>query len=101
MALDIAGNPHISYFDEDGDNLKYARWTGTRWKATFIDTAGSLGIYTSITLDIEGKPYISYYDITSKNLKAAIFKGISWNILTVDKYGDAGLFTSIAFIAEY
>jgi hypothetical protein len=52
LALDSAGNPHISYFDAMNEDLKYARWTGSSWNIETVDSPGEVGHYTtSLALD--------------------------------------------------
>ena len=57
IALDPAGNPHISYRDANA-GLKHAYWTGSAWNIDQIDSEGS---WTSIVVDASGYVHISYY----------------------------------------
>lgn len=66
--------PHISYFDEGTDDLKYATWEqyadgSGHWLIQKVDTKGKVGKDTSI--DVSGNVYISYYDESNKDLKFA------------------------------
>jgi hypothetical protein len=95
IAVDTSGNPHISYYDETNKNLKYARWTGSKWQIETVDSKGN-GEYTSLTLDSSNNPHISYYNSTNNNLKYAKWTGSNWKIETVDPGWCCGLYTSIA-----
>ena len=61
LALDSAGNAHISYHDFTNDDLKYAHWTGSAWEIEVVDDLGSVGSYSSLVLDDSDSPHISYY----------------------------------------
>ncbi len=100
IALDVNGNPHISYFDNDNDDLKYAKKIGASWSIETVDTTGDCGHYTSISLDADGNPHISYFDDTNDNLKYAKKTGATWSIENVDTTGVVGLYTSIAVDAN-
>ena len=63
LALDAAGRPHISYYDETNDDLKYAAFDGSAWRIEAVETAGGVGTCTSLALDVAGRPHISYYDV--------------------------------------
>jgi PKD repeat protein len=100
IALDSMGYPHISYYDEYYQNLKYARWTGSDWIIEPVDTPGEVGEYSSIALDSYDHPHISYYDRTHKALKYAKWTlAEAWFIYTVDSPvsgENIGKFSSIA-----
>jgi len=103
LALDTLDNPHISYQgsaslweDVSKGDLKYARWTGSKWVTQTVDSEGLVGMYTSLALDSDGNPHISYYDATNGSLKYAWWTGSTWLIQTVDSEGDVGRYTSLA-----
>ena len=101
LALDGSGNPHISYYNQtltgnpklQGD-LKYAKWTGSAWEISTVDTGG-VGLYISLALDGAGNPRISYYDYGQGFLKYAKWNGSEWNISTVDTIDDVGRYSSL------
>ncbi len=68
----------------------------TTWVSGTIDSAGSVGWYTSIALDSGGKAHISYWDRTNTNLKYSTNASGSWVATTVDSAGSVGSYTSIA-----
>jgi hypothetical protein len=71
ITLDKGGNPHISYFDQLNNDLKYARWDSSAWTIQTVDSTGNIGMYTSIALDKDGNPCISYLDYGNGDLKYA------------------------------
>ncbi|MBP6016232.1 MAG: hypothetical protein KA586_05880 [Candidatus Promineofilum sp.] len=99
LALDAAGNPHISYFDNTYRDLKYATWNGTSWDLQTVDSGGIVGPFTSLALDADGNPHISYFDNTNFALKYAAWNGTSWDLETVDSAEAVGEYTSLALDA--
>ena len=71
LALDSAGNPHISYYDFASADLKYAYYDGAAWQIQTVESAGSVGWYTSLALDSGDRPHISYWDTNNDDLKYA------------------------------
>jgi len=106
LALDKSWNPAISYYDATNGDLKYARYTGSKWvgmsdpnKPDTVDSSGDVGQYTSLAFDSSGRPAISYYDVTNGALRYVRWSGTSWVKETdpVDNVGDVGQYTSLAF----
>jgi len=83
IAIDSHNNPHISYWDVDKSDLKYAYWNGEEWITETVDSAGSVGIPTAMVLDSSDHPHIAYHDFIKKCLKYAYYDGSKWNIETV------------------
>jgi hypothetical protein len=96
--------PHISYSDTTNGDLKFAQknpgvdGTGV-WSIETVDSAGIVGLYTSIKLSAVSLPRIAYYDLTNSDLKYAwkSWGGVgNWRIETVDSAGDVGQYASLA-----
>ena len=102
LALDINGNPRISYYDESNKDLKYAALDGSLWVITTVDSTKRVGEYTSLKLDANGSPRISYYDESNRDLKfAALNRATSkWVTETVDSSGKVGSFTSLVLDSQ-
>jgi len=102
LALDGSGYGHISYFDYEGpggSGLRYARWNGSSWDFTLVDSVAwpsALGYDTSLALDSSGNPHISYFAGATPHLNYAWYDGSSWDITTVDSLTEAGACTSLA-----
>lgn len=98
LAVDSSNRPHISYYDYTNKDLKYAKWNGTSWETTTVDSAGDVGSYSSIALDAAGYPHISYNEHLGSldHLKHAKWNGSSWEIETVDATDWVGSYNSIA-----
>ena len=96
----------ISYLDFTNDDLKLAHCNDANCaSATFttVDSAGSVGYYTSLTLDASGHPVISYYDASNADLKLAHCNDAnctSATLTTVDSAGDVGYYTALALDAS-
>ncbi|MDP3564814.1 MAG: hypothetical protein Q8R70_10030 [Methanoregula sp.] len=98
IALDTAGYPHISYYDADNGDLRYASWNGARWKLETLDATGDVGAYSSLAIDSHNQPYISYYDATDHVLRFATRNPATqrWILWIIDDRGDVGTWTSLA-----
>ena len=57
IAVDSTGNPHISYYDFDQKNLRYAKRVGNGWTKETIDSPGDVGQCTSIAVGADGSPH--------------------------------------------
>lgn len=71
IALDTSGNAHISYYDNNNYDLKYATNASGAWTTTTVDSTADVGEYSSIAADTSGTVHISYYDWTNGDLKYA------------------------------
>ena len=95
LKLDSAGRPHISYYDQGAEGLKYAVWNGTAWQKTLVVKTGNTGTYDSLALDADNFPGISYYDAGSRDLVYTAWDGTTWQKVTVDSAGDVGKHSSL------
>ncbi len=113
LALDTAGNPRISYFDNGTHFLKYAFCNtactvAVSWTNLTIDnSANPVGQYTSLALDSSNNPQISYYDAKNKHLKYIACSAncnllASWTAVVVDSTTstDVGRYTSLQINAN-
>jgi hypothetical protein len=107
LAVGAAGRLHVSYWDTNNDDLKYATCAAdcdaaAGWQAVTVDAAGSVGWYTSLAVDAGGRLHVSYLDNTNGTLKYATCAAncetaANWQAATVDAAaGRVGLYTSLA-----
>ena len=108
ITIGADGLPIISYHKFTGLTLKVARCgnvacTGDNTLTT-VDTAGTVGLYTSITIGADGLPIISYYKANNTVLKVAHCGNVACTdgntLTTVDNTGDVGSYTSITIGAD-
>jgi len=91
IAVNALGIPHISYYDEENGDLKYATkffnlaTHSYEWESVTVDEEGDVGKYSSIYLDSSGNPHIAYYDETNYDLKYAWKDSNGWHVETVDR----------------
>ena len=75
LALNSNGNPVISYYDRGNYDLKVVFCGNSACNADntirTVDSAGDIGVATSLRLDSSGNAVISYYDFTNQRLKLA------------------------------
>ncbi len=70
LALDSSGNPHVSHFFQAqfGFNqtidLAYSVKSGDTWTVETINSAGNIGLRTSLVLDSNDNTHISYFTIS-------------------------------------
>ncbi|UPA22890.1 S-layer homology domain-containing protein [Candidatus Peribacteria bacterium] len=105
-SIDIGGDgfPVISHYDNTSANLKVTKCGNAACSSgntsTAVDTAGSVGHYTSLEVDSNGFPVISYYDSSNTNLKVAKCANAgctsATTLTTVDATGSMGEYTSLA-----
>ena len=75
ITLGADGLPVISYYAFTNGDLKVAKCANAACTGastlTAVDSAGNVGLRTSITLGADGLPVISYRDVTNGVLKVA------------------------------
>ena len=101
LALESPDVPHISYYDGSLRDLKYATKVGGVWQRQTVDSAGFVGLYTSLALKPGHPapiPCISYFDMSNADLKYACKEGPlgTWISEVVDAAGEVGAYTSLA-----
>jgi hypothetical protein len=105
LALDAAGNPVISYYDDSNGDLKLVHCNdlncfGGDESISSVDTLGEVGLFTSLALDAAGRPVISYWDATFGDLKVAHCNdpncaGSDESLQSPDASGNTGTETSL------
>jgi hypothetical protein len=87
LALDAAGGPHVSYFNDvldDDDTLEYAWHDGKGWRTQVVDVSEHAGQYVSLALSGEDRPSISYLNDYGNDLKYAWHDGTAWHVRVLD-----------------
>ncbi|HKQ36060.1 MAG TPA: hypothetical protein VJT11_12205, partial [Nitrospiraceae bacterium] len=70
---------------------------------TTVDSTGSVGQYSSVTIGADGLALISYYDETNGDLKVAHCSNVACTaatLTTVDSTGSVGQHTSVTIGAD-
>ena len=85
IAVDIYCVPHISYYDQDNRDLKYAV-RNPSWETEIVDSDGDVGEESGIAVDIFGNPHISSNHGASTNILVYATKSVgSWTILNFEQ----------------
>ncbi len=107
IVLDTSGNPVVSYYDRDNNNLKLLHCNdpaclGNDESITSPDASGEVGGHTSLVLDAAGNPVISYhygfseFDLVVMHCNDPNCEGGNESITTPDTAGTVGMWTSLA-----
>jgi hypothetical protein len=72
LELDEQDNPHIGYYDETANVIKYARKLDGSW---LIEVVAFDSYDLSLALDQQGRPHFSYFYLASRDLKYAVSLG--------------------------
>lgn len=86
--------PIISYYDQVSRDLKLATKSGA-WSLLRIDTAGSVGRFTSVVNSGNNQTRIAYFSDSLKQLKFAKQQGSNWPQELPDPAIGAGTYTSL------
>lgn len=107
LAYDAAGNPAIAYAvsGRKSDDVKLARWTGTTWTSSVVETETSMCNYVSLAFDAAGSPSIAYTihatgGTQCGTLVFARWDGTAWIREVVDTAvagGSVGIYDSLAY----
>jgi hypothetical protein len=75
VGVDAAGTVHVTYFENDAGDLRYTTCPGPcdapAWTVGIIDTAGRVGIGSSLVVDGDGALHVTYYDQTEGTVRYA------------------------------
>ncbi|RLD35601.1 MAG: hypothetical protein DRI73_02265, partial [Bacteroidetes bacterium] len=104
LALDSNNNPHIAYYDNIFQDLRYASYSNGIWTIEIVDSIGNAGRDCSLALDAQDRPHISYQQDYLGNywsLKYATKTDSGWAKTIVDTpkdttYYESGEYNSIA-----
>jgi len=100
LELDSGGRPHIGYsWGHPARDVRYAWFDGNSWISETVDSAGSVGQWTSLQLDAADRPHMVYLDTTHLDLRYAYHDGTAWITTTVDSVDRVGRFASLSLDA--
>jgi hypothetical protein len=69
LALDTAGNPHVSYQNCNNEGLRYAVKNDTGWNIETVNHDSRTGFWTALDLDEEDEPHIVCYSLQDSDLE--------------------------------
>jgi hypothetical protein len=96
ILLDAQGHPRISYYREEYQDhrnaryLKYAYFDGKSWYLQTVDHRSGSGRWNTIALDHADRPCISYSVVTAGNLGFACLDQPRWEHASVDPQSGKG-----------
>jgi hypothetical protein len=80
MSVDSTGGIHLSYYDGNSGDLKYA-YAASRFGSFSITTVAATtitGFYTDIVLDGSGNPHIASIHFNSSEIRYSYYDGFQW-----------------------
>ena len=80
LDVDADGGAHISYFDGNSGDLKYAYASAVDggFSTQVAVSAGIAGFYTALAADAAGTPHIVFYDFSSNSMVYTYWDGAAW-----------------------
>ena len=104
IAVDAAGNAHISYFDYANEFTKYATNASGDWSIAVVDYHGywiaSIDGYTAITTDSENNVHVSYHHVRDNSLNYAYYTLPSYYANGIWHYTESNSWASAGCVAE-
>ena len=91
LAVDPAGNPALTYFDNNTAQLIYASRVDGVWSLETVDADGDTGRYSSLAFDADGTPHVTYYkteSASSGTVRYAVKTAGTWETQDVDSLSD-------------
>jgi len=89
LAIDDAGEAHLSYYRIDTGDLRYSRGRPGAWRRETVDADGDTGRFTSIAL-LGGAPRIAYQSASAGRLRYAQPVAEGWTHTELPSGADAG-----------
>ena len=84
IAVDSNNRPHMIYFTNEVNGLKYAHYDGEQWRFEYVNPDNDIEANAQIALDSNNRPHICYHDQDTTNLKYVYYDGINWNPEMID-----------------
>ncbi len=107
ITIGADGLPVISYYDVTNQELRVARCANVDCSGSptlnTVDSAGNVGMFSSIIIGTDGLPVISYFDATNGHLKVAHCEDASCNSATLTAVATnptSGQYTSIIIAGD-
>jgi hypothetical protein len=95
LRLDSNELPRIAYWDATQQNVRYARFNGTKWVFSTVEDltcASPLAQRVSLALDSKDRPHVSYHDCAlPTRLKYALQVSGTWTTRLVEEGNNSGL----------
>ncbi|MFQ5878915.1 MAG: hypothetical protein ACE5IZ_01910 [Dehalococcoidia bacterium] len=93
IAINPAGEPYITYYDQDETSLRLASRKAGEWSIETVDDEGETGLFSSLIVDSNGGVHISYLEMTGRSagyVKYAFRSdpGSPWQVARVDTLED-------------
>jgi hypothetical protein len=96
LALDGAGFPHMTYFDNFPDDVRYAYKDAQGWHVETVDAQNDVGKHTSLAIDPQGRPCVSYLYGQAVDLRFAYRDAGAWHRATIASEGRVGEWSRLA-----
>jgi len=69
LQVDSSDRIHISYYDGNNADLKYAIYASDVWQIATIDSQDNVGTRSGLNVDSDKKVHIGYYKYTTDVVK--------------------------------
>ena len=108
LALDSAGSPALTYYDDADGDLVFASLDGGSWTLETVASDGNVGKHSSLAFDGQGRAAVTFFEQTSGsegNIQFAVDEGGTWVLETVGSLseysdGNARRNSSLAFDSQ-
>jgi hypothetical protein len=99
LAFAPNGNPSITYFDDNNNRIRYARWNGAAWITESTDAPYAKSV--SLAFTPAGKPAMAYFNWMNDQLIYATRPSSYWTEQTVEPISQAfNCYPSLAFAPD-